>query len=196
MRLLHLLLIFVASISFVSAVCLEGQIDINSASLEDMMKITGLGGTGFTAQKVIDVRPFSSLDDLMRVSGIKEAKLAAIKKQGIACVAEENQDSQHTNAASKTEEETRDTITETEEEGEFKERTVAEMQAKRNFEELGFETKNAEPEVINLDSKDIKTEESNENPGKNYAIYGFVLFSIMLGVLFLIRSRKYKNEFR
>ena len=65
MRTLFILILLFLSISFILASCEEGQIDINSAPKEDLMKITGLGGEGIIAQRVIDNR------------------------QGLACVADE-----------------------------------------------------------------------------------------------------------
>lgn len=67
-------------LSFVSASC----VNINSASLEELDEIVGVGPV--TAQKIIDARPFSSIDDLVKVNGIAEKKLANIKTEGLACV--------------------------------------------------------------------------------------------------------------
>ncbi len=60
------------------------MIEINSASTEELEKITGVGPV--TAQKIIDGRPFCSLDDLVRVSGIGETTVNNIKLEGIAYV--------------------------------------------------------------------------------------------------------------
>jgi len=76
---------------FVSALVLAGicsaadLVDINSASLEQLDTLTGIGPV--YAQRIIDSRPFFSIDDLIRVSGIGKKTLAKIKKQGIAYVA-------------------------------------------------------------------------------------------------------------
>jgi competence ComEA-like helix-hairpin-helix protein len=59
-------------------------IDINTASLEDLDRIYGVGPT--IAQRIIEQRPFSSVDDLIRVKGIGEKTLEKIKEQGLACV--------------------------------------------------------------------------------------------------------------
>jgi len=59
-----------------------GQININIASAEDLDKITEVGLA--TAQKIIEVRPFCSLNDLLRVSGIGETTLQKITEQGCA----------------------------------------------------------------------------------------------------------------
>ncbi|MCX6720745.1 MAG: DUF5011 domain-containing protein [Candidatus Staskawiczbacteria bacterium] len=61
-----------------------GQININTASAEDLDKITQVGPT--TAQKIISARPFYSLNDLLRVSGIGPATLQGIIAQGCAYV--------------------------------------------------------------------------------------------------------------
>ncbi len=69
------------SFSFVLAV---GKIDINTASYEELQEIKGVGPV--IAQKIINARPFFSLDNLIKVSGIGEKKLADIKNQGLAWV--------------------------------------------------------------------------------------------------------------
>jgi competence protein ComEC len=38
------------------------------------------------AEQLIKLRPFYSLNDLTRISGIGDGRLSDIKKQGIACV--------------------------------------------------------------------------------------------------------------
>jgi len=65
-------------------VCGNSFIDINTASLEDLQKIVGIGPK--LAQAIIDARPFNSLDDLKRVKNIGEKTIYKIKQQGLAVV--------------------------------------------------------------------------------------------------------------
>ena len=57
-------------------------IDINTAPLEELEEIIGIGPA--LAQRIIEARPFNSLDDLIKVKGIGEITLQKIKDQGLA----------------------------------------------------------------------------------------------------------------
>ena len=59
-------------------------IDINTAPSEELEKIIGIGPV--LAQRIIEARPFNSLDDLIKVKGIGEITLQKIKDQGLAWV--------------------------------------------------------------------------------------------------------------
>ncbi|MEH7493217.1 MBL fold metallo-hydrolase [Neobacillus niacini] len=58
-------------------------IDINTASFEQVQEIMHIGPA--RAQDLINLRPFSSVDDLGRIKGIGPARIADIKSQGLAC---------------------------------------------------------------------------------------------------------------
>ncbi|OUZ15684.1 hypothetical protein A5868_000595 [Enterococcus sp. 12F9_DIV0723] len=59
------------------------KVDINSASIEELQKLEGVGAP--LAQKIIDARPYKSVDELKdKVAGIGAAKLKAIQDQGLA----------------------------------------------------------------------------------------------------------------
>lgn len=59
-------------------------VDINQASLEEIQNIIHIGPE--RAESLIDLRPFSSVDDLERIKGIGPARLTDIKDEGLACV--------------------------------------------------------------------------------------------------------------
>ena len=64
------------------------KVEINTASLQQLDKIIGIGPV--SAQRIIDARPFSSIDDLLRIKGIGEKTLQKIKDQGLAYVEIDN----------------------------------------------------------------------------------------------------------
>lgn len=55
-----------------------GKVNINTATLEQLDALPGIGPS--TADKIIAARPFESIDELMDVSGIGEAKFDEIKE--------------------------------------------------------------------------------------------------------------------
>lgn len=59
-------------------------VDVNTASLTQLDSLVGIGLT--LGQKIIDNRPYNSIDDLLKVQGIGPKNLEKIKQQGIACV--------------------------------------------------------------------------------------------------------------
>lgn len=176
-----LIFLYLFLILQISAICSDTQIDINSASIEELDKIIWVGPP--TAEKIINTRPFNSVGDLTKVSGIGEVKIADIKLQGLACVSEETE-------IKEKEEEKEEPVEnlKTEIENDFENLEIVEQKTK---------TKNIVSEVIKLNPQTIKGENDKETSDKsNYALYGFVTFCIFLGLLFILKKNKTnKNEF-
>lgn len=61
----------------------EECIDINTASAEELREIIHIDED--RSQQIISLRPFSSIDDLVRVNGIANERLQDIRRQGAAC---------------------------------------------------------------------------------------------------------------
>jgi competence protein ComEC len=57
----------------------DSRIDLNTASQRELETLPGVGEV--TAQKIMKARPFQSVDDLTRVRGISEARLALIRDE-------------------------------------------------------------------------------------------------------------------
>ena len=70
-----------------TAAAAADKIDVNTAPLEDLVKIIHIGEV--RAKELISLRPFSSLDDLARIKGIGQAKVEDIKNEGLAWVGHE-----------------------------------------------------------------------------------------------------------
>ena len=60
------------------------KININTASIEKLQEIIHIGPV--RAQEIIKLRPFKSVDELAKVSGIGSVRLADIKNEGKACI--------------------------------------------------------------------------------------------------------------
>lgn len=67
-----------------STTCTDQQVDVNYASVEELLRIIHIGDV--RAAELIQLRPFTSLDELGRINGIASSRLSDIKSQGIACV--------------------------------------------------------------------------------------------------------------
>lgn len=76
--------VLLALLFFALPVLAAEHIDINTATLEQLDELTGIGPK--YAQAIIDNRPYTSVDDLIKVKGIGEKTLQKIKDQGLACV--------------------------------------------------------------------------------------------------------------
>lgn len=80
---LFILTVATGTLSFNFALA-EEKIDINFASWEDLQKITGIGPV--IAERIIDARPFSSVNELIKVNGIGKETLEKIISQELAWV--------------------------------------------------------------------------------------------------------------
>ena len=170
---LFLTILFILPI--ISASCSEGQIDINSATKEELAQIIHIADK--RAEQMITLRPFSSVDDMVRIVGIAEITLNNIKNQGLACVNENEEEND--------EENTKELTDETEEQ-------VETENIKTNKEKISY-NKTLSPIIL---TKDIKSDNNLKLEKSDYAIYGFIVFCILLAFLFVIRKRRYnKNEF-
>jgi competence ComEA-like helix-hairpin-helix protein len=182
------ILIFIFLIPFISAVCEDGQININSASAVELEDITGVGPK--VAGYIIEGRPFDSIDDLIDVKWIGPATLEKIKIEDLACVSGEQ-----------TEQE--EEIEEVEEPVEEEEPIEEEKMDVIEPLEIEIIQKEKTPikienEVIDLSPQNIKSEDYNESLSKeDYAKYGLGLFCVLLFGLFVFKKNQTrKNEFR
>ena len=187
MKLIVILLLTIFLITNISALCSEGQIDINTASLEELDKLYGIGPV--KAQAIIDTRPFDSVDELIDVYGIGNATLNGIKAQGLACAADEidkedNSDNSKENILNNT-----NTINDS---------NINNASPINNYQNQKLELQPIKLNYPENSTKDIKTEENSEFLDKNkdrIAMYGFFVFSVLIGILLIIRRKKiYKND--
>jgi beta-lactamase superfamily II metal-dependent hydrolase len=59
-------------------------ININSASIDELQGIIHIGPV--RAEELVQLRPFTSIDNMTRINGIAAGRLADIKDEGLACV--------------------------------------------------------------------------------------------------------------
>ncbi len=167
------LLIFIFLLSTISASCNSSQIDINSASADDLDKLAGIGSV--KAMAIIESRPFSSVEDMIKVKGIGNSTLTKIKEQELACVSEDLPVAKNYSVQSHAEENISD-------EGIYL--------INNSKEEI---TTSSTPIILN--AKTIKTENNSEVLKKNLPFYGLIAMGIIFGALLLLKGRKRKNEF-
>src|SRR3972149_10475964 len=122
--LIAMVLILFISIAQVSASCSGDQVNINSASLEELDTLAGIGPV--YAQRIIDSRPYESLGGLLDVNGIGNKTLEKIKTQGLACVDSDSNEDEENNG-----EESEDKEHEAEKAGTVKEETETIVKPKK-----------------------------------------------------------------
>lgn len=66
----------------------QEKIDLNTTTSKELEGLSGIGPS--YAQRIVDNRPFSSVDDLIKVNGIGEKTLQKIKEQGLAYVSNDS----------------------------------------------------------------------------------------------------------
>jgi len=206
------LILLILLIGFVSASCNSTQININTASAEDLDKIINVGLK--TAGWIIGNRTYDSVDDLTIIRGIGNVTLSEIKSQGLACV--ENED-ENENEEQEPEEPT-EVIEEVPVEEIIEGNITAEIIEEQGNNDEGEEdeeevdsvpilkTDNVikKQEIVNLspiflnslNSKNIKSEENNEIWKRNLSFYGIITFCVIFGAWFLLTRERNKNEFR
>lgn len=64
--------------------CRDGQIDINEADVEELLRIKHIGKV--RARLIVAQRPFKSVEQLTEVRGIKDKNLKDILDEGLVCV--------------------------------------------------------------------------------------------------------------
>lgn len=187
-----LLFLGIFYISFSLAVCETGQININTASLSELDKLTGIGPA--YAQGIIDGRTYFSIDDLDKVRGIGPKTLEKIKTQNLACVETEKTSSYSiTNVPLENPKED----DEEELEKEFvsqEEKVVAEPKAVvlETSEEESFVQEPKIENIINLNQETNSIQEnkiiyeSKSEIVRKYAIYVFAALLVgIIAILFL-----------
>lgn len=73
----HVYIPFVQEAGGASAEGNQGTVNLNTATIEELMSLPGVGES--TAAKIQAARPFSQIEDLLNVPGIGEAKFAQLK---------------------------------------------------------------------------------------------------------------------
>lgn len=169
---------------FALSQCSSDQVNINTAPISDLDKLTGIGPA--YAQDIINARPYSSLDDLDRAKNIGPSRLDKIKQQGLACVSSEDQSQPQTN--------TQEDVQNTEIEDNTDDAdSVITSNAVAPIEEVEINQETQPNEnIINLNSDNniIKEEivyESKNEIIRKYAIYAFAIFLVLIIIILLIK---------
>jgi len=190
-RQISFLFVLLLTFSITSALCGDGQIDINIASATELDSLYGIGPV--KANAIIDARPFNSVDNLIDVYGIGDATLTKIKDQGLACVESEEDITEEEPEEDKSKNNQDERIIN--DKSEINETFLGNL-GESSVQESGDSNSPINFETIELNPKHIKTEENIENLDKNnLGVYGFVIFCILLAILFILNKKPDKTEF-
>lgn len=200
MRSVTFLFLTIFLISSCFAQCNSGQIDINSASLTDLDKLTGIGPA--YAQAIIDGRVYSTLDDLDRVKGIGPKTLEKIKSQGLACTASGTliKPDSSSNIEPPI---VSPQVEELEEETYSIPKVTAKVVEEINLEQQEVPQEEPTESIINLNSdvKNVKEKviyESRSEKIRQYAIYVFGAFLLVIVAFLLLdkygRTKDYSSD--
>ena len=190
-----ILLIFL--LEFVTCTCNETQIDINSANITELDRIINVGPK--TAEWIIGNRTYNTVEDLTRIYGIGDIKINEIKTQGLACVSEDKEILEENETL--VEEIDEEELNELENESQAEEESVSEeeitkivMNSTEYLSKQQEEQKITRLDQLNLESKDIKSEENKEILKRTLCLWGIITLILGVGLLLLINWSKKKNE--
>ncbi|MEM4325995.1 MAG: helix-hairpin-helix domain-containing protein [Candidatus Pacearchaeota archaeon] len=184
-------------LSTTKAGCEKGQININNATREDLLRIKYIGPV--LSERIIQERPFESIDDLIRVKGIGTKILDKIKKDGIACVDYYRGDSWMNSSSNKgisMEEKAKE-----EREDTFEERML-EKENEKNIIitplSIKEENRSYTSTPLNFEKEDNKSimHHDNKNYYDNLPLYGLTIFLIIILFLLSLRYKKLKKNKR
>ena len=176
-------------IGFASSVCTSSQININTASTLQLNKLYGVGEV--KAQYIVEARPYSSVDELLKAKGIGKKTLEKIKEEGLACV-----ETTKENASNETFKNNSNTQ---------KTEKIKDNQYETNFSAQNKKIpkeKSSSSSPVDLTPKDIKSSEALSSQDKtDYSKYLFLVFCVVLLSLYILKFnkrklRKRKNEWK
>ncbi len=201
------IIVFIFEMSFISSECDAGQIDINSASKEELQEINGIGPV--YAERIIELRPFNFVDNLTEVKGIGEVSLENMKNSSPSPCVKSTEDYEETSEDEEENEESNvdDSENVEEQEDEYEKEQNEEDETPKRSKKIilgkGESKEKIEPinkrETSSITMKTIKLNPIEENPKsiksqlneeQKHAIYGLIAFCALLLSLFIIEKVK------
>lgn len=187
-------LVLIFLVSFTSALCEEGQIDVNSAPKEELQDLYQIGIN--RSKQIINLRPFESVNGLLEIDGIAETRLENIKNSNPSpCVSinktDEIQKTENKTSETKDDENNNESLLENTNSEENQEENSDDVNEKSNSEPVTSEIirlNQKKSESVNGNTEDIKGE--NDRNLNDKAIYGFIVFCVLLGILIVRKKAK------